>query len=241
MKKQTQVRRSILAFDLDGTAIDSTFPGFQKVQTVLGMVGLPPADEEVIRRAWGKKFRDVVSVIVQSVGGNAQDEQEFIRLEHMLDDIIIFNDRLPWVLDQLRHQHYLAIITSRTRKSFDKIASRVNFDIGSFSFIQTLDDCPHSKPDPEVMAPLIDWANRLYIPQQNITFFGDTVHYDYAAVKNYPDIRFVGIVSGATKPSEFLSAGVHDIIHGVPRLPEFLEAAFLNNSRPALEIMSSKN
>ncbi len=239
MKKQTQVKQSILAFDLDGTAIDSTFPGFQKVQTILGIMGLPSADEEVIRKAWGKKFKDVISVIIQSVGGNAQDEQEFIRLEHNLDDIIVFNDRLPWVLDQLRHQHYLAIITSRTRKSFDKIASRVNFDISNFSFIQTLDDCPHSKPDPEVMAPLINWAKSLYIPQQNITFFGDTVHYDYAAVKNYP-IKFIGIVSGATKPSEFMSAGVYDIIQGVPRLAEFLEMTFLN-SRPVLEILSSRN
>ena len=213
---------AVLAFDLDGTIVPTTEPGIQKFKNILTKLGFTPPDDDDIRKHWGKKFREVVTNVIFYLGGNIGHVEEFIRLEHELPDEISFDPNLPEVLDKLRVKYHLALVTSRSKNSFNKLSLQMNFPPQAiFQFIQTLDDCKHIKPDPRVFTPLIRWANEKGISRENITYFGDTVGYDWPAAKN-SGINFFGVVSGASKASEFLAAGVTDLIYQVSGLSDYL-------------------
>lgn len=223
----------ILAFDLDGTIVPTTEPGIEKFQSILIKLGFDPPDDDDIRKHWGNGFRKVVTSVIFSLGGNVGHVEEFIRLEHELPDKIYFNPDLPIVLDKLRMKYHLALVTSRSKNSFLKLSSQMNFPPQAvFQFIQTLDDCQHIKPDPKVFAPLIKWAAKKGIGRENITYFGDTSEYDWPAAKN-SGIKFIGVVSGASKASEFLAAGVSDLIYQISGLSAYLEEKLLKPVKPS--------
>jgi len=225
-------KKTIKCFDLDGTLIPTTIPGQFKVQEILSLMGLNSVDPEIVRKLWGKPFVEIAQIICHSVG--APDRaQEFIELEHNLDDrhLNLCND-LPQVLRELKKQSHLAIITSRSKKSFLKLRQILNFELNIFDFIQTYDDSTYHKPDPRVFVPLLNWANHLGINPNQITYFGDTVEYYLAAVKGQPGIEFVGVCSGASKASEFIKAGAYDlidIVNNVSGLTQYLSLIYLKN------------
>lgn len=229
--KPKPTKTGILAFDFDGTIIDSTTAGFAKVQSILKIMGSPPVDEEIVRTCWGMPFRQVVMNIC-TAAGHPERVDEFIAIEHAMDDMLKMDSRLPWVLAELNKYHHLALITSRSKASFQKILSQLKFDpCVFFSFIQTMEDYPYVKPDHRVFVPLINWATENECGIADITYFGDTTSHDLAAVSGHKGMKFIGIVSGATKAHEFLSAGVSDLVHGVSGLAEYLEEHFLLYSK----------
>ena len=223
------MKKKLACFDLDGTLLPNTYSGFNKVQDILFKMGLPPADSELIRKSWGKPFLELAQIACRSAGA-AERHPEFLEIEKKIGQKYInFCPILPGILKRVKKSAYLAIITSRDRKSFDEISKISNLHPSLFEFVQTLEDSEFKKPDPRVFSELLRWAESLNLHHSDITYFGDTVNYDLAAVQGHHKINFVGVCSGASLPHEFLSAGVADIVHGTNGLSEYLDQIYLTD------------
>lgn len=226
-------KTKLLIFDCDGTLLDTTKPGQAKIPVHLKKMELPTVDPEFVRIIWGAPYHKIALEVCRAAG--APDRaHEFIELEHKSEDgdISLCPD-LPFILSELRRTSYLAIITSRSKQSFDKIITQTNLYPGLFDFIQTGDDYEYLKPDSRVFDPILKWAKSRQIVRNKITYFGDTVDYDWAAAKGVSGLNFVGVCSGASKSSEFLKAGVTNILYNVSGLTEHLRQQLQFNTEPS--------
>lgn len=221
------MKKKVTCFDLDGTLLPNTISGQRKVQDVLLKMNLPPVNPELIRKNWGKPFHDIAQIVCKAAGA-AERYTEFLKIEHELEDQYVnLCSKLPSVLNRIKSSAHLAIVTSRSRKSFEKISQLANFDMNLFDFVQTFEDSRFYKPDPRVFDQFLLWVKSLGLNHSSVTYFGDTIDYDLAAVQGHPDIKFVGVCSGASKPSEFFSAGVIDVVDNTTGLAEYLERTYL--------------
>jgi len=225
-------KAKMLIFDFDGTIIPSTVEGMLKVQSVLKAVGLPAADNELIRKHWGEEFNKLSRLICKSVGATEEQIQKFQELEKDFPVAYNFNLRIMYKLRCLRHKGYfLALATSRDRNSLVRICEIVKCDLGVFHHVQASEDNRHHKPDGRVFDKIVAaGAKDGYAPR--IVYFGDTVRYDREAARNSGhSIKFVAVTSGVNTRSEFQQAGVsrRSILRSVDHVPEFLEKHFLQN------------
>lgn len=209
--------RTILCFDFDGVLIDNTSLGFQKVNQILAELKLPPVSQNFLREHWGKKMSDFATLICHLQGASKEQTAYFKKREKEIHVEAIFDRRLLRTLVALPGFGFLtAIITSREEEDFRKYTRKIGLDLGIFHYIQTADDYHSHKPSGNVFIPLINWVHDLggRLTAENIVYFGDTIKYDYRAVKDARNhgrsIKFVGVCSGINTYKEFQSAGLKE-------------------------------
>lgn len=209
--------RTILCFDFDGVLIDNTLLGFQKVNQILAELELSPVSPNFLREHWGKKMDDLATLICQLQGASKEQTAYFKKREKEIHSSYIFDRRLLRTLIALPQFGFLtAIITSREKENFKRYTRKIGLDLGIFHYVQTVDDYHSYKPSGNVFIPLINWAHDLGggLTAKDIVYFGDTIKYDYRAVKNACNdgrpIKFIGVCSGINTYEEFRSAGLED-------------------------------
>jgi len=214
------------SFDFDGTSIDTTIKGFDKVNTALKMVGLSPVSYNYLRPLWGEKFDILANTVCRHVGGTTEQVQAFIEAEKEIPFTCEINEEFFSTLAELRQRGFLiSLLTSRDIDSLFQLSKSLEFDLDVFNYIQTPEDTKYHKPDGRVFEPLFEWATTKNCQPENIIYFGDTVKYDLAATLNSkPPIKFVGVVSGVNTAPEFFAAGVKDIVFSISDLPEYLKS-----------------
>ena len=223
--------RTILCFDVDGVLINTTHLGFNKVNKILAEMKLPPASSDFLRELWGKKMDDLCSLICQFQGANEEQTVRFKQREKQIQPEYFFDRRLLKSLISLPQFGFLtAIITSRGETDLKKYARKIGLNLDIFHYIQTADDYHRHKPCGYVFTPLLQWANNLGgFTAENIVYFGDTIKYDYRAVKNARDhgqlLKFIGVCSGVNTYKEFRGAGLEEteIIPSHDALPFYLD------------------
>lgn len=230
MNEKTNGRQTkLLAFDFDGTLVDSTYASISKVEKVLSKLGLPQVNPQFIVEHWGLPFKELAGVIVKKAGGNALHLDEFLRIEKgWPDNYPPADSRLLESLRTLKKRgYYLAIVSSRKRESLLTVAPSVGIDLRIFHFIQTACDSQYHKPDPRALGPVLRFAAEKELKAKDLIYFGDTVLFDCAAAVGCPEpIPFVGVVSGISKPSDFFKAGAQDVVMFPAGLGEYLQANF---------------
>ena len=217
-------------FDLDGTALDTTVPGFLKVNAALEQMGLGPIRHDFLRRHWGKRIEDIMTLVLLELGANAERVPEMLKYEAQYDENAVHGYvntvGLEEVLVQARQaETYLALVTSRKKDHLKAITSKLGFCLSHFDYVQAADEHQFFKPDARVFDPALSQARIHGISPNNIYCFGDTIDYDLAAARACcPPLNFVAVASGINTPEEFLAAGVQPeaIIPGVKALPEFI-------------------
>jgi FMN phosphatase YigB (HAD superfamily) len=182
--------------------------------------------EEFLRLHWGKKFPDIAEITCRHLGGQREHIAAFLKKDEEVGFDYQFDPKLLEVFRTLRrHGHLITLLTSRDFNSLTRAAKSVDLDLKVFDHVQTTEDSSFHKPDGRVFIPMLEWARAEGCSAQNAICFGDTIKYDYAAAQDcQPPLRFVGVVSGVNTASEFLLHQVADLVYGVNRLPEYLEA-----------------
>ena len=207
----------ILCFDFDGVVVNNTLLGFQKVNQILTELKLPPVSPDFLREHWGKKMDDLAALICQLQGANEEQTACFKKREKEIHPSYTFDRSLFRVLVALPQFGFLtAIITSRGEADLKKYTRKIDLSLNIFHYIQTVDDYHSCKPSGYVFVPLINWARDLGggLTAESIVYFGDTIKYDYRAVKNARlqgrPIKFVGVCSGINTYEEFRDAGLEE-------------------------------
>lgn len=221
--------KKLFVFDLDGTLMDNTHLGFDKINRNLAGLGLPGVSEDFLRRAWGKKAEDLFNHVCWEVRATAEQTALFKERDRTLSlevDYQLSAALMDAVHDLRRAGCYIGIITSRTSISLQNIANQTGLILTDFHYVQSATHFYHHKPDGRVFGPIINWATTKGLRPEQIVYFGDTVDYDYrATLDSNPPLDFVGVASGVNTPEEFRSAGLPKsrIIHSFADFPAYLQ------------------
>lgn len=231
----------IIAFDFDGTIINNTHSGINKFRFILERLGLLTKDggsdvekwkklERIIQENWGKTFMELCEIVALNANATPEQAAQFIEIEKEYSFIPSYDEQIVSTLWDLRAHDYLtALLTNRTTSSLKSAAEAIKLDLNCFDHIQTVEDSYFNKPDGRVFMPLRKWARKKDLSTREIIYIGDTLYDLLATMTSQPRIKFVGIVSGATNPSDYYSNGVINVIDYFG-LADFLRMTFLKKT-----------
>jgi len=219
-------KKHLWIFDVDGTLLDTTYIGYNKINRNLERLQLPPVSQEFLRSHWGKTAQDLFQTVCDHVGANQEEFEDFCRHDKTMLAEYSLDHRLITALKYVKHYGIIiGILTSRTSESMARLAAAIGFDLQLFDFMQTKDHHDWHKPDGRVFDPLFDFKKAEGLNGGKISYFGDTISYDLAATLAAKEkIDFIAVTSGVNTREEFLECGVasYKIIDGCNMLPDYL-------------------
>ena len=202
-------RSDLVAFDWDGTLIDSVPYKLAQNQAIAREFGQKLSLDEV-RKIWNESsgFADLMQNLCETDDMNAI--MEVVRRDY---NNPAFAKRpfefTPSVLRKVRALgKQTALITNVTRELLKVDAKTANIpDLDEhFDFVQTPDDYPHKKPDPRVFDAML---KSLDAQANQVVYIGDEEK-DAIAAKE-ARIRFIGVESGMATDAEFANIGAFSV------------------------------
>ncbi len=218
--------KGLVAFDLDGTLLDSIPSLVAGVAACWEALGFPEIEPDRIRRIIGLPWERGVGILMPGAG---KREVEMVRRYQAeigrgerprppRPPERLFSGA-PELLDGLEAEGYrLALVTSRSGRRIGEILARAGLD-GRFVSVQTADLGP-GKPDP---FPLRRAMRDAGTGRADTVMIGDTV-YDIETALN-AGAGAVGVTWGVHAAGELRAAGAHGIADGFGDLPGLVEAA----------------
>lgn len=199
----------VVAFDWDGTVVDSVPYKIAQNQALAREFGNPLTEEEV-RIIWNEAtgFPDLMKKLcltddmdaIMAVVKRDYHKREFAKRP------------FPFGKDVLEHLvkngTSLALITNATEEilTADVPLSGLERLEDYFAFVQTADRFEFKKPDPRVFGPLLQTLDAL---PENVLYVGDELK-DYVAANN-AGIDFIGVETGMATAEEFEAAGTRSV------------------------------
>ena len=227
--------KKILAFDLDGTLINTTETTFERINKALNEVGLASVPHSSLKQLWGDRIRTIFHQISVVAKANKKQQKRFLKKggEILFGTTHEVPKEIVSVLKDLKKYYFLALITNRSKNGLKK-ALRLDGEDCSvllelFDFIQNSDNYKYKKPDGRVFRPLIRWAKKQGLKASDISYFGDTIKYDFEATQSSkPKIDFIAISSGIHDPKEFLDLGIPEekIIKSFSEISKYLSGLY---------------
>jgi HAD superfamily hydrolase (TIGR01549 family) len=189
-----------MMFDLDGTLIDSIPTYFQLMETILEVVGLPPAPKSLVAEFMTAGLAALEKMIPEAML-DRKDEliQECISVGkkiswNMFNDKVQLIDGTQELFSLLSERNILmGVVSSTQRRVMDrKLAPLVRSRLrDSLHAVVAIEDAPERKPAPD---PLIECARRLNVPVRQCVYVGDS-HVDIQA-GNAAGMMTIGVLTG---------------------------------------------
>jgi phosphoglycolate phosphatase len=213
-----------VAFDLDGTLIDSASTIVASVLACWDACGFPEPTPESVRRIIGLPWEDSVRALLPGAG-----EPEFARIrtyhEEVRQGLRARPDRteapFPGALDllaRLQEQDYLiGLVTSRANNRLGELLEKHGLG-GCFVTRKTADMGP-GKPNPHLLIAAMD---ELGVSRDRTVMIGDTT-FDVLMARN-AGAAAVGVSWGVHDRDELIAAGAHRIAEAFDDLPSMIEA-----------------
>jgi phosphoglycolate phosphatase len=213
-----------VAFDLDGTLIDSASTIVASVLACWDACGFPAPAPEAVRRIIGLPWEESVRALLPGAA-----EPEFARIRAYHEEVRLGlrarPDRteapFPGALDTLArfqaHDYLIGLVTSRASHRLGELLERHGLD-SCFVTRKTADMGP-GKPNPHL---LIEAMDELGVPRDRTVMIGDTT-FDVLMARN-AGTSAVGVSWGVHSTEDLIAAGAHRIAEAFDDLPAMVEA-----------------
>lgn len=213
-------RFELLVFDWDGTLLDSIATIVGCTQATLAELGLPAADEAVLRSAIGLGIDEMIESFApgcsQEMYRSIIDVYRRLWFGGFANEPLLF-EGVPELLTELRDRgHELAIATAKSRKGLAADLERTG--LGRFFWASRTADEAASKPSPQMLFELLD---EFGVKAGAALMIGDAVH-DLQMAHN-AGVAVLGVTSGTTNRETLLANEPLACLDVVTLLPEWLE------------------
>ena len=205
-----------IIFDFDYTLADSSRGVIACFNFALNKLGLPLADDAVIRQTIGLPLPDALVVLGEKEYSPYTDE--FTRLflecadEIMADSTQLF-DAVPETITALRNFGIrLGIFSLKYRYRIEAVLKREQL-LDAFDVIIGAEDVSEHKPNPKGLLAVVE---RLDCDRQNCLYVGDSV--TDAKTAQRADIDFIAVLSGVTPRAVFDDYNFYAVLKDVSRL-----------------------
>lgn len=210
-------------FDLDGTLIDSVPVYFKLMETILEIIGLPPAPKSVVSEFMTGGGLDVIEKLIPE---NLQHQKDKIIKEFKTvgrntsrnafkDQVKLFNG-VPRLFDRLVGLRIpIGIVTSTERLYIDRKLTPLqkNGIKKHLDVVIAIEDAPRKKPFPD---PLIVCSERLGVSAPKCVYVGDS-HVDIRAA-NAAGMMSIGVLSGLDDHETLMAERPHMILENIDEL-----------------------
>ena len=213
----------LVAFDLDGTLLDSTEAIIMSVKNCWKACGFKVPKTDRIRRIIGLPWEESIRELIPGAG-----EAEFTQIRQIYQKFAS-EDRntnlhrqslFPGVLEVLNSVEsagfLMAIITSRNSNRLEEILEGHGIN-NRFVTLKTTDHGP-GKPDPFLMLQTLEETG---INKENAVMVGDTT-FDILMARS-AGTAAIGVSWGVHKIKDLLEAGADRVVEEIALLPEVIE------------------
>jgi HAD superfamily hydrolase (TIGR01662 family) len=189
-----------MMFDLDGTLIDSIPKYFRLMESILEIVGLPPAPKALVAEFMTGGLDALEKMI---------PEEMMDRKDELIRECITVGRKISWNMFNDKVQLFkgvrelftllkdrdilIGVVTSTQRQVIErKLAPLARSNIkDALDVVIAIEDAPLRKPAPD---PLIECARRLAVPPEKCVYVGDSF-VDIRA-GNAADMMTIGVLTG---------------------------------------------
>jgi phosphoglycolate phosphatase len=214
------LRCKAVLFDFDYTLADSSPGVIECVNHALERLGRPAAGDDAIRRTIGLSLEETFLRLVGDLGGGQADEfrRHFVeRADQLMADRTTVFAAVPRVLQRLRSAGLrLGVVSTKFRYRLEDILGREGL-LPHFDVIVGSDDVKEPKPDPEGLRRALA---QLGVDPEDAVYVGDSVVDAETAAR--AGVRFVAVLSGMTRRSEFASHTVEAVLADVDQLADHM-------------------
>ena len=215
-----------IIFDFDYTLADSSEGVIECFNFAFGRLGLPLANDAIIRETIGLSLPDALVML----GGKEYTRytDEFIRLfveraDEVMTDMTELFDLVPETIAALRRFGIrLGIVSLKYRYRIEAVLKRERL-LDAFEVIIGFEDVSEQKPNPMGLLAALE---RLNCACQNCLYVGDSL--TDAKTAHRADIDFIAVLSGVTPRTAFEDYDVYAILEDVSGV---LDLEFLTSSQ----------
>jgi phosphoglycolate phosphatase len=209
----------LLAFDWDGTLMDSIGPIVACTRAVADELGLGDLDEDRIRSTVGLGLRETIEDLIPGISDEGFQEiiGSYRRHWHStFRDLPFLFSGVAQMLGDLAEEGYLlAVATGKSRRGLEYSLTQTGL-IGRFHATRTVDEAL-SKPHPQMLLDLLD---ELGVRPGDALMIGDTT-YDLEMARN-AGTASVGVCTGSHCREELLGFSPLVCLERVIDLPGWL-------------------
>ncbi len=215
---------AVLAFDWDGTLLDSIDRTRATYRVIFQELGIP-FDDELFRRHYSPDWRRMYDRLHVDRDLWPHIDRRWIEIyESEVSGLV------PGVAESLgllrRLGKRLALVTAGHRSRVE-MELRANDLVGVFDTAVYGNEVPHQKPDP---APMLLASRYLKVEPAEIILIGDAPE-DMTMAKRAGSLP-VGVLTGASSPNSLRRGGARWVVTNVPALIGLLEA----DVRPGVDV-----
>lgn len=167
-------RFDLIAFDWDGTLMDSTAVIVASLQAACADVGLPVPSDERSHHIIGLGLHDAMAYVLPGVGSEVYPhvvERYSHHFRTREPDAPLFAGAQELLLELRGAGHQLAIATGKSRRGLDRVLEKTG--LGPLFQATRCGDESASKPAPDM---LLDLMRMLNVSPARTVMIGDTTH-----------------------------------------------------------------
>ena len=211
---------ALVAFDWDGTLIDSIARIVRCLHLAIDEIGAEPRNDAQLRDIIGLGVRQATEELYPGADEAFMRDLTRAYREHYLErdstPTPLYPDAEPTLRTLAERGFLLAVATGKSRRGLDE-ALEVSGLAGYFDATVTADEHP-SKPHPGMLSHLLE---RLGVDRRDAVMVGDSA-YDLLMARSLR-VLGVGITQGAHDVHRLRRAGAAALIDALAELPPLLE------------------
>ena len=212
-------RFELLAFDWDGTILDSTRAIVTAMQAACCDLALPRPDERRVRQIIGLGLAEALQHVAPTLPESRYSEMgDRYRLHYLGGDsaLSLFDGIAP-LIARLHEQGFsLAVATGKSRRGLDRALAHSG--LGKFfAATRCADEC-FSKPHPQMLLELME---EFAVAPERVLMIGDTTHDMQMAIN--AGVAGLAVNYGAHSPEQLAALSPQGQVDSVAELSAWLE------------------
>lgn len=208
----------LIAFDWDGTLLDSTAIITHSIQAAVVDAGGQRPSDQAASYVIGMSLMQALAHVAPDVSASHYpllSERYKFHYQQSMGDLTLFKGVLEMLTALKQRKHLLAVATGKSRRGLDNVLQTVELK-GLFHASRTADETA-GKPDPLMLHELMEELN---IAPARTLMIGDTTH-DLLMAKN-AGCASVAVSYGAHESASFAAFNPLYIAHTVAELDQWM-------------------